>query len=102
MYSRKNLCSYATNLFKLILPNATDLDVTINRKNCLSKPSYLPEQTPRDVIVCLHFFHIKELMLASRNKSQIPSQCSDLQFYISIYASEEEKPQYHNKISLQS
>lgn len=77
-----SLHSYTTNMFKSTLPDTKDLVMTIDRIHRLPKPSHLPDKIPRDVILHLHFFHVKErIMSAAHNKSQIPSQYADLQFY---------------------
>lgn len=80
-----DLRTYATSLIAEILPDLTALDITIDRIDHLPKPSYLPEQTPRDVILCLHFYHTKEQkMAAMRTKERIPPQYHNLQFYADL------------------
>lgn len=80
-----DLRSYATSLFKSLLPDLSDLEITIDRIHRLPKPTYLSEHIPRDVILRLHFYHAKEqLMLIMRQKDQIPAQYQHLQFYADL------------------
>lgn len=80
-----DLRTYATSLFTEILPELSTLDIIIDRIHRLPKPSYLPEQTPRDVILRLHFYHAKEqLITAVRTRDRIPPQYQTLQFYADL------------------
>lgn len=93
-----DLRPYAITLFKEILPELTHLDVTIDRIHHLPKPAYLPDHTPRDVILRLHFYHAKEkLMAAIRTKDHIPPSAPKstiLCRFIPIYSPEKKEP-YH-------
>lgn len=61
------------------------MEVTIERIHCLPKPSYLPEKFPRDVILHLHLYHVKEqLMVVMRKQEQILSQYQNLQLYVDL------------------
>lgn len=83
--TQTELCSIVTIMFKAILPKASDLDVIVDRVNHLLKPPHLSAHIPRDVILHLHFFHIKEkLMSTMRRKDHIPSQFFPLQFYADL------------------
>lgn len=53
---QSELRTYAAQLFQSLLPDLTDLDITVDRIHHLPKPSHLPENISRDVILCLHFF----------------------------------------------
>lgn len=80
-----DLSTYINTMFKTLLPEATDMDITVDRVHRLPKPSHLPDHIPRDVILRVHFYHIKEkLMLSMRKKGQIPSQYADLQLYADL------------------
>ena len=72
-------------MFKALIPGLADIDVTIDRIHRLPKPSHLPETVPRDVLLRLHFFHIKEqLMQVMRKHESVPQQYQDLQFYADL------------------
>lgn len=72
---QNDLHSYAANMLKQILPGLMDLDVTIDRIHRIPKSPHLSEHIPRDVLLRLHFFHVKEnLMVAMRKKEQLPPQ----------------------------
>lgn len=82
---QSDLCKYAAQLLTSILPDLTELDITMDRIHCLPKPSYLPDNVPRDFILRLHFFLVKEhLMSASRNMDLFPPQYKDLQFFADL------------------
>lgn len=79
---QSELCKYASQLFMSILPDLTELDITVHRIHRLPKPSHLPDNIPRDVILCFHFCQVKErLMAASHTKDLFPAQYKDLQFF---------------------
>lgn len=54
--SQVDLRKYTTNRFKVLLPELTDMDVTIDRIYHLHKPNHLLDYIPRDLILRLHFF----------------------------------------------
>lgn len=65
--------------------NLSFLEITIDRIHRLPKLLYLSDHIPRDVILCLHFYHAKEqLMLSMRKKDQISAQYQHLQFYADL------------------
>lgn len=51
---------YAAALFKFLIPSLSDLDVTVDRINCLPKPSHLSDQW----LLHLHFFRIKKTLMS--------------------------------------
>ena len=77
-----DLRSYAIDLFSSLLPDLTNVDLTIDRIHRLPKPAFLPAAIPRDVILHMTFFHVKEqLMQAMRRNEKIPSRFQNLQLY---------------------
>lgn len=79
------LRAYVTDLFTAVLPDLTAIDITIDRIHRLPKPTYLPDVVPRDVILRLHFFHVKEqLMQTMRKQENVPSRFQKLQFYADL------------------
>ena len=68
------LQQYAQDLMKLLVPDLSDADLAIDRIHRLPKPSYLPENIPRDVLMRVHFFQIKERFMMSfrKNKNPLP------------------------------
>lgn len=53
---QSDLRTYTAQLFQAILPDLTELDITMDRIHRLPKPSHLPDNIPRDVILRLHFY----------------------------------------------
>lgn len=77
-----DLRSYASDLFSSLLLDLSDIELTVDRIHRLPKPSFLPDKISRDVILRMHFFHVKDrLMPAMRKRNNVPSQYHDLQFY---------------------
>lgn len=80
-----DLRTYVSSLFRSLLPDLSDMEITIDRVHRLPKPSYLSEHIPRDVILRLHFYQAKEqLMMVMRKKEHIPAQYQHLQFYADL------------------
>ncbi|XP_056398475.1 uncharacterized protein LOC130357419 [Hyla sarda] len=66
---------------------ASTLDLLMDRVHRLPKPKTLPATTPRDVILRLHFYHIKEqLMLVARSSPSLPEEYSGLQLFTDLSA----------------
>lgn len=74
-----------STLFKNLIPGLTDLVVTIDRIHRLPKPSHLSDHIPRDVLLRLHFFPVKEnLMQYMRKQEQLPPTYQNLQFFADL------------------
>lgn len=72
----------AQDLMKAFLPELSESDLIINRIHRLSKPKHLPDNIPRDVLMRVHFFHVKEgFMLAFRKNRQPPEKYSSVQLF---------------------
>lgn len=83
--SPPNLTSYVQQLIKAVLPSTTTHDLIIDRAHRLAKPKSLPDSTPRDVIVRIHFFHIKdELMQTARRLQQLPEPYHGLKLFADL------------------
>lgn len=62
---------YVCQLLRSLIPAATEHELIIDQAHCLPKPKYLKEEILINLIVKIHFFHIKEqAMLASQNAIQ--------------------------------
>ncbi|CAH2224271.1 Hypothetical predicted protein [Pelobates cultripes] len=46
----------------------------VDRVHRVPKPSYLPDSTPRDVLIRAHFYHIKELILKTHRSKPNPHE----------------------------
>lgn len=65
-----------------ILPEATQLELTIERIYRTAKPSHLVASMPREVLMRVHFYHAKEkLLMAARHKSSLPAPFTDIQLF---------------------
>lgn len=80
-----HLNQYACDLIKAVLPSIPASEVVIDRIHRLPKPSYLSDDIPRDVIMRVHFYHVKDqLMTSFRKNNQIPERFSRLQVYADL------------------
>lgn len=76
------LHSFTVDLFQKLLPKAQALDLLIDRIHRLPKPKNAPEGAPRDVLMRIHYFHIKEALLkAARPSAESASVLGDLQLF---------------------
>lgn len=50
-------------MIKVLLPELKNIELVIYQINRLPRPSFLPDSTPRDVILRIHFYHIKEQLM---------------------------------------
>lgn len=74
------LPQYVQELFTALLPAMSALELTVDRVHRIPKPSFLPDDVPRDVLLRLHFYKAKEAILASfRNPDQRPPKYASLQ-----------------------
>lgn len=77
-----DLPKYARDLLHTILPDALPRDIIIDRIHRIAKPSHLAATVPRDVLMRVHFFHVKEkLMYEARNKTQLPRPYDGIQIF---------------------
>ncbi|XP_040270366.1 uncharacterized protein LOC120986071 [Bufo bufo] len=67
------LSKYLQKVMQSLLPEASPLDLTVDRAHRLPKPKTIPENKPRDVLARIHFYHIKEeIMSAARKLQSLP------------------------------
>lgn len=71
---------FVCNLFAAVILSLSTADHTIDRVHRVPKLSFLPEEVPRDVILQVHFFQVKEQLLAAFYRPyQLPEQVVKLQ-----------------------
>lgn len=58
-----DLCKYAKELIHAVLPDASPRDLIINQIHRIAKPLHLAASIYREILMRLHFFHIKERIL---------------------------------------
>lgn len=56
---------FVQDLIKAVVPSLTSEDLTIHRIHCIPKPSFLPPEVPRDVLMRIHFFQAKKMGVLS-------------------------------------
>lgn len=68
-----------------LLKLASKRDLILDRAHRLPKPKNVPASAPRDVIMRVHFFHVKEaLMRISRDTPQLPEPYHQLKFFADL------------------
>lgn len=76
---------YAKELMHTILPDASPRDIISNQIHRLSKLPHLAASVPRDLLMKIHFFHIKEKLLAfARANSLLPPPYEAIQSYLDL------------------
>lgn len=81
-----DLAKYAKDLMHTIIPDASPRDVIVDRIHRIAKPPHLAASVPRDVLMRVHFFHIKErLMSEARSKSPLPRPYEGVQLFPDLY-----------------
>lgn len=79
------LVPFIQQLIKTVLPQTSKPDLVLDRAHRLPKPKNLPASVPRDVIVRIHFFHIKEqLMQAARRSPHLPEPFHKVTLYADL------------------
>lgn len=85
MVKPAEITTYLQKLMMTVLPSLSPADITIDRAHRLPKPSFLPEQTPRDVIARIHFYHIKDqLMRFARQHPSLPDPYAGIALYADL------------------
>lgn len=71
--SNAELTPFIQKMLATLLKPASERDLLIDRAHRLPKPKGVPDSAPRDVIMRVHFFNVKEdLMQFSRKHPQLP------------------------------
>ncbi|XP_018422357.1 PREDICTED: vomeronasal type-2 receptor 26-like [Nanorana parkeri] len=98
---QQDLRALVSTMFKEILLDLSDADLTIDR---IPKPLFLQEKVPRDVLMRIHFFHVKEEILARvRSATQILEKYSKMQFFpgsVTTYPELEKEPRSHHQSAM--
>lgn len=77
-----DLNSYARKLISSLLPDLPPVETIIDRIHCLPKPPHLPAGLPHDTLIRIHFFHTKDMLLATtRRLDLLPPPYSKLQLF---------------------
>lgn len=84
--SRKELMSYVMDLFKKLLPEEKEEQFLIDRIYRIVKPKQIPAELPRDTLMRVHFYHIKEKIIYTiRKKGSLPEPYAAITAYSDIF-----------------
>ncbi|CAH2322456.1 Hypothetical predicted protein [Pelobates cultripes] len=82
-----DLQAYLHEFFHVLSPDTPSAMLLLDRAHRIPKPQHLPPSVPRDVILCAHYHHIKEIILKqSRNNKNIPSKYTDIKIFPDLSA----------------
>ncbi|CAH2300985.1 Hypothetical predicted protein [Pelobates cultripes] len=82
-----DIAAHLTDLFKTLAPDLPADVLLFDRAHRVMKPKFLPEEAPRDILACLHYYHAKEaLMQASRWRKDLPAPYNTIQLYSDLSA----------------
>uniref|UniRef100_A0A8C5QPP8 Uncharacterized protein n=1 Tax=Leptobrachium leishanense TaxID=445787 RepID=A0A8C5QPP8_9ANUR len=83
----EDLHDYALHLFRTLLPSTPDAELCVDRIHRVSKPKNLAATGPRDVLVWVHFFKIKEELMATvRKMGDLPDPYASILFFPDLSA----------------
>ncbi|CAH2284608.1 Hypothetical predicted protein [Pelobates cultripes] len=84
---QQELTAYAIEFFHSMLPDIPADMLILDRIHRVAKPAHLPPSTPRDVLMRIHYFHIKEQILKTHRTSRnVPEKFKDISIYTDLYA----------------
>lgn len=73
------LLQYVHALLSTLVPELITQDLIVEGIHRIPKPSFLPEGNPRDILLRVPFYHVKEQILqAARKQDSIPPQYTDV------------------------
>lgn len=79
------LQAYATSLFSALIPELTPTELTIDRIHKIPKPRHLENSIPRDILMRIHFYQAKELILSkSRAITILAAPYNGIQIYADL------------------
>lgn len=71
---------FVQDLFQAAVPSLSSADLTIDRIHRIPKPSFLPQEVPRDVLLLMHYFQVKETVLTTfHKKDHLPEKTVAIQ-----------------------
>lgn len=79
------LQGYACDMISTLLPDFSPVVLTIDRIHHIPKPQHLADSVPRDVLMLIHFFSIKEQLLCkARLLNSLPAPYTDVQIFLDL------------------
>lgn len=82
--SQDELMQYVLDLFHELLPEASPLQLSIDRIHRIPKPSHLPDSLPRVTLLRIHFFSTKEQIMKAVRSTSLSTRFSKLQLYADL------------------
>ncbi|KAG9468069.1 hypothetical protein GDO78_013818 [Eleutherodactylus coqui] len=83
--SNAEITGFVIRFLRKILPDIPDKELKIDRAHRLPLPKFLKADTPRDIIVRIHFYSTKEALMSTvRKLKTLPSPYSEIRVYIDL------------------
>lgn len=80
------LLQYTQILFSTLVPILTAQDLIVDRIHRIPKSFFLPAETSRDVLLRVHFYHVKEqILIASHSPENIHPQYATLELLPDLF-----------------
>lgn len=83
---------YLRDLFKAVIPQLSSEDLTIDRIHRIPKPSFLPQEIPRDVLMLIYYHQVKECILTAFLKKTVSLSKLSLYRFFWIFLLTPSKP----------
>lgn len=61
---------------KALIPSLSDIELCINRAHHIPKPKFLPDTAPRDTQAHIHYYHVKERVMAVAKQNHVVQMTS--------------------------
>lgn len=79
------LTNFIQRLMKALLPSLSDIELCIDRAHRIPKPKFLPDTAPRDTLARIHYYHVKErVMAAAKQNPVVPDDFTCISLYTDI------------------
>lgn len=72
MMQANQLPQYVQEMFPSLAPTLPAMELTLNSVHTVPKPSFLAGDVPRDVLLSLHFYRTKEILLDAPEPIHLP------------------------------
>lgn len=70
---------------KAVIPSLNDIEPCVDRAHPIPKPKFLPDRAPRDALARIHYYHVKErVMAAAKQNPVVTDDISGISLYTDI------------------
>lgn len=70
---------------KTLIPFLSDIELCLNRADRIAKLKFLPDTGSRDTLAHIHYFHVKERVMAvAKQNPVVPDEFTGISLYTDI------------------